>query len=307
MGMHPTIESVCPIHIEIHGDKNAPCIVLVLGLGMQVAEWPLNFIRKLSEQFYVVCIENRDMGRSGRCGPDLEPGLARLLAEKPCGDDAGIPYTLFDMRDDVLRAVDTLGVEKFAIVGFSMGGMIAQLVAARPDKRVTAFAQICSSGGEASAPFPPAAYARLLAVAQVGNSNAELIDMLALDLIWFLSPSRLTEDDAKDLAAKMLEAGFTPGGYARQLLAIQCSGDRSDDLRSIQAPTIIIGARQDRCLSLDGSNRARELIPHAEFKVFDGIGHSLEPVALDYLTTWLCNVATAAAQKDNWRTDHGMA
>ncbi|SFE98491.1 Pimeloyl-ACP methyl ester carboxylesterase [Sulfitobacter brevis] len=307
MGMHPTIQRVCPIHIEAHGDIKAPCVVLVLGLGMQVVEWPTGFIKKLSEQFYVVCIENRDMGRSGRCGPDMEPELARFLVDKPRSDDAKIPYTLFDMRDDVLRAVDRLGVEKFAIVGFSMGGMIAQLVAAQPGQRVTAFAQICSSGGEASAPFSPDAYARLLAVTQVGNSKAELIEMLARDLIWFLAPSRLSKDEAKDLAAMMLETGFTPGGYARQLLAIQCSGDRSDDLRSIQAPAIIIGARQDRCLSLDGSNRAFELIPHAEFKVFDGMGHSLEPAALDYLTSWLCNVATAVAQKDNRRTDHGMA
>jgi len=261
----------------------------------------------------VVCIENRDMGRSERYGPDFEPELARFLEGKPCCEDAGIPYTLFDMRDDVLRAVDTIGVEKFAIVGFSMGGMIAQLVAAHPDQRVTAFAQICSSGGEASAPILPAAYEKFLALAQAGNSKTELIDMLVRDLIWFSAPSPLSEDDANDLAAMMLKTGFTPGGYARQLLAIQCSGDRSDDLRRIQAPAIIIGAKQDRCLSLDGSSRARDLIPHAKIKVFDGMGHSLDPAALDYLTAWLCNVATArqplkaVKQKKNRRTDYGMA
>lgn len=257
---------------------------------MQVAEWPRDFVGKLSEQFYVVCIENRDMGQSGRCGPDLEPELARLLAEKPCGDDARPPYTLFDMRDDVLRAVDTLGVKKFAIVGFSMGGMIAQLVAARSDQRVTAFAQICSSGGEPWAPILPDAYVRFIALAQASNNEMELIEILARDLIWFSAPSLLSKDEAKDLATMMLETGFTPGGYARQLMAMQCSGDRSDYLRSIEAPAIIIGAKQDRCLSLDGSSRARDLIPRAELKVFDGMGHSLDAAALDYLTTWLCNV-----------------
>ncbi len=303
MGVHRTIENVCPIHIEIHGDENAPCIVLLLGLGMQLAEWPLDFIGKLSEQFYVVCIENRDMGRSGRCGPDFQPNLARLLAEKPCGDDVRIPYTLFDMRDDVLRTVDTLGVEEFAIAGFSMGGMIAQLVAAHPDQRITAFAQICSSGGEASAPFSSAAYARLHALAQASNTKADLIDMLVHDLIWFSAPSCLSEVKAKDLAATMLDTGFTTGGYARQLLAIQCSGDRSDDLRCIQAPAIIIGAKQDRCLTLRGSNRAHDLIPHAEYKLFDGMGHSLDTVALDYLTTWVSLLPRNRQFRNSAKTD----
>nr|WP_319948191.1 alpha/beta fold hydrolase [uncultured Shimia sp.] len=118
-------------------------LVLLLGLGMQLGEWPKSFLDNLARDFRVICIENRDMRQSGRCGPDDEQ------LDDSHGEEAPLlPYTLHDMRDDVMRVLRELEVDRFAVVGFSIGGMIAQLVAEQAGDRLFAFAQICSSAGE---------------------------------------------------------------------------------------------------------------------------------------------------------------
>lgn len=285
MSTTQTIAGDCPIHVEMHGDIGAPCIVMILGLGMQVSEWPQDLIDSLARDFRVLCIENRDIGRSGRTGPDIDPAATARLQVRPVVQD--VPYTLFDMRDDVLRCAETLGIRQFAVVGFSMGGMIAQLVAAKLGARARGLVQICSSAGEAEMPAMPDAWARFLRTSRPFASENELVDWLAEDLIWWSDPTPLSASDARATALNMIRGGFSSGGYARQLLAINGSGDRTPALRSIVAPTLIIAGRQDRCLAPQSSERAHALIPNSELVFHENMGHALDSKAMHQLATWL--------------------
>ncbi|SCM67266.1 alpha/beta fold hydrolase [Donghicola eburneus] len=276
------IDGPCPIYVEVRGRETAPALVLLLGLGMQLDEWPRPFLDKLARHFRVVCIENRDMGRSGRCGPDKNAQDAALG-----GHASQVAYSLFDMRDDVMRVTRELNLPRFAVVGFSMGGMIAQLVAAKAGDRLTAFAQICSSAGEAEAPIPAVTMKRFERVAKGFETDAEMVAHLADDLIWCAAPSPVSPSEAVDLATAMQKSGFTTGGYGRQLSAITSSGDRTEYLQRITAPSLVIGAEQDRCILPESSHRAHALIERAELKMFSHTGHSLEAYILDDLEMWL--------------------
>lgn len=285
MPITKTIAGDCPIYVEMHGDKAAPCILMILGLGMQLSDWPQNLVDSLARDFHVICIDNRDMGRSGRAGPDIDPDAIRRVESHQISHQA--PYSLCDMRDDVLRCVDALGISSFAVVGFSMGGMIAQLVAAKLGSRVTAMAQICSSAGEAEIPSPPGAWDRFTRTARPFGSETELVDWLTEDLIWWSEPTPLSEEDAHATAVAMIEGGFSSGGYARQLLALNGSGDRTAALQSIVSPTLIIAGEQDRCVMPQSSWQAHALIARSEFVLCKDMGHALDPQAIQHLEDWL--------------------
>lgn len=282
--------SSCPIHAEMHGDASSPCIVLILGLGMRLEEWPQEAIADLARDFRVICIDNRDAGRSGRCGPDVDRSAVESLETgAPYGQEP-LPYTLFDMRDDVLRVLDELQINKFAVAGFSMGGMIAQLVAAEAGTRVAGMVQICSSAGETAAPVPEETWQRFLRNARPFENRDALIRWLAEDLIWCSAPSPLR--DAVEAAEAMVDGGYTPGGYARQLLALSRSGDRGAYLAQITCPALVIGAAQDRCIEPASSQLAKRLIPNAELVICENTGHALEPHVMAHLSSWLRKTLT---------------
>ncbi len=287
----------CPIHAEDHGEPGSPCVVLLQGLGMCVNDWPSEFLRELAQEFRVIRIDSRDAGRSGRCGPDIDPAAVSLLQRCPGISGAELPYSLRDMRDDVLRVLDRLEVQRFALVGFSMGGMIAQLVAARAEARVTAFAQICSSAGEARAPVPDEAWQRFLRVSRPFASDEEAVTWLTRYLRWCAAPTPLSADDAREAATAMVGQGHVPGGHARQLLALAGSGDRRDAVRAIRAPALVIGAGRDRCIFPESSARARQLIPNSELVMFREMGHALEPGAMACLNGWLRSKLVAGSAR----------
>ncbi len=284
MPVTKTIAGTCPIHIEMHGHMFAPCIVMILGLGMRVAEWPRELLDRLSRDFHLICIENRDMGQSGRCGPDVDEAAVEALSDP---DTNTVPYTLFDMRDDVLRCVDDLGIDRFAVVGFSMGGMIAQLVAAKTGNRVSGLVQICCSAGEARIPTQDKSWDRFLRTVKPFDTEQELADWLAEDLIWWSAPTPLSQSDARTAALGMVTGGFSSGGYARQLLALNGSGNRQEELSKIKAPALVIGAAQDRCIDPGSSRRAHALITGSELFLCEGMGHALDPKAMQKLKGWL--------------------
>ncbi len=279
------IDGECPIYIEMHGNPELPCIVFIQGLGMNVWEWPQNTLKSLTQYFYLVCIENRDAGLSGRCGPDVDNDALSKLVTKD--NTKNIPYTLYNMRDDVIKGLTSLGVVNFAIIGFSMGGMIAQLVASLCGNRVTGLVQICSTGGEKDVPVPEESWRRFLKISYPFESQTVLVDQLADDLKWFAEPSPLSNLEARQAAIAMIHNGYTPGGYARQLLALSRSGDRTRYLESIKCPTLVIGALEDRCVAPKSSKRAHKLIPNSELIMCKNIGHTLGPAVMGHMSTWL--------------------
>ena len=257
--------------VEITGQRNAPAIVLCQGLGMRIADWPEELIEKLSERFHVVMVENRDTGCSSRCDK---------------------PYTLFDMAADIKCVTAHLGLGRYALLGFSMGGMIAQIVASRCRENVSAFIQVCSSAGEATPPFSQQAAKRFEITARGFTSEEETAEWLAEDIAFFAAPQDINAVEARRKAVEMLQAGHSAEAFARQYAAICGSGERSRLLRLIAAPALIIAGANDCCIPVESSRRAASLIPHAKFHCLENTGHTFEGTAIDLVLQWMVDTVS---------------
>lgn len=252
--------------VELVGQRTAPAIVLCQGLGMRIADWPEELIEELSEHFYVVMVENRDIGSSSRCS---------------------MPYTLFDMAADIECVTVHLGLSRYALLGFSMGGMIAQIVAARCRENVSAFIQVCSSAGEATPPLSQESIRRFEITARGFTSEEETAEWLAEDIAFFAAPQDINPVEARRKAVEMVQAGHSADAFARQYAAICSSGERSRLLRLIAAPALIIAGANDCCIPIESSRRAASLIPHSKFHCLENTGHTFEGTAIDLVLRWL--------------------
>ena len=277
----------CPIHVETHGHQQLPCAVLVLGLGMQIGEWPTHLLESLAESHFVICLDNRDMGRSGRCGPDRDQIAEAILTVDSNPGTVEPIYRLDDMADDVLGVLDRYAIGRFSIIGFSMGGMIAQLVAARAADRTEAFVQLCSSAGRFESPFSADTEARFQRMSNPDLGHHKLAGLLADDLAHFAAPQVISAAEAETLAADALAAGFTQGGFTRQLLAIMRGGDRTSELKKITARSLILGGAEDCCIDPVHSRHAHELVAGSTLKILEGQGHTINDQAVREIVSWV--------------------
>src|SRR4051794_1594282 len=111
---------------ETFGEAGRPAVLLVMGLGTQMLGWHEDFCTELAGRgFHVIRYDNRDVGHSQRFDDTPPPSPGELLRRKP----RRLAYTLDDMADDGVRLLDHLGIEAAHVVGASMGGMIAQVLA----------------------------------------------------------------------------------------------------------------------------------------------------------------------------------
>lgn len=257
--------------VELVGQRTAPAIVLCQGLGMRIADWPEKLVEELSSHFYVVMVENRDIGCSSRCDK---------------------PYTLFDMAADIEHVTARLGLNRYALLGFSMGGMIAQIVASRCQENVSAFIQVCSSAGEAIPPLSQEAIKRFETTSRGFTSEEETAEWLAEDIAFFAAPQAINPVEARHKALEMVQAGHSAEAFARQYAAICGSGERSRLLRLIAAPALIIAGANDCCIPVESSRRAASLIPHSKFHCLENTGHTFEGTAIDLVLKWLVDTVS---------------
>lgn len=256
------------LYVETQGQDNKPAIILLVGLGMQLTDWPPSFIQSLTQRYLVVTLDNRDMGLSSR------------FTSPPA-------YTLTDMRDDVYQVVDYLGLEQYTCVGFSMGGMIAQLVAAGDPARVKAMVQMCSGSDRLDMGSSPDCQGRMLRVAQCPDDPASLLAVHMDDCQFYASPLQLDSQQLQQELDVWLKRGFSQAGYRRQWQAIEDYQDRASTLQQIRCPCLIIGAEQDPCIAVSHSYRAHELIADSQLIIVPEVGHwlheSIYQPALDWL------------------------
>ncbi|WP_343561896.1 alpha/beta fold hydrolase [Kiloniella sp. b19] len=261
--------TVYPVYYETHGVKGAPAVALSMGLGSDLTRWSPDFLADLARDHFVVCIENRDSGRS------LQPG------------DEVVPYDLRDMAADVLAVMDELEQLRFTTVGFSMGGMIAQLVAITAPHRVERMVQICSSGGESPPALCEGVHEQFERTVAPFDSREEMIDFLTESYRHFSHPNPLSREETRASVIERLDSGFSQRGYKRQYEAIRATPDRRVELQQITAPALVIGSEQDNCLPVESSCSAAQLIPNAELVLFANKGHALDAEILETVATWL--------------------
>jgi len=259
------------------GDRSDPTMLLVMGLGMQMLGWHEDFCEMLAERgFHVVRFDNRDVGLSSKHRGERRPNvIAGAL-----GLSAGNSYDLTDMAGDAAGLLDHLGVEQAHVTGASMGGMIAQTLAFRHRERVLSLCSIMSSpGGRRVATMPRMSVLGAL-LSKPPREREAYAEHVAKTFEKIGSPGfEIDEQRLRERTLLAYDRCFCPAGTARQLAAIVASGDRTRDLASITAPTLVLHGTEDKLLPRAGGIATAEAIPAARLELIEGMGHDL-PVEL---------------------------
>jgi proline iminopeptidase len=291
------------LHIEYEsfGDPSQPTIVLIMGLGMQLIDWPDDFCHGLVARGYrVVRFDNRDCGLSGRAPGKKRANLVLAMAAATLGLPVRTPYTLEDMAGDVLGLMDRLGIERAHIVGASMGGMIAQVLAARFPRRVLSLTSIMSTSGNrrVSRPTKPARKVLLSRPADPKNPESVIDFMVEMFRVIGSPGYPSIPEELRQRVRCAVQRAYDPAGIARQLLAIIASGDRRKLLRTISTPTLVIHGADDPLVPLAAGRDTAQQISGAALLVIEGMGHDLPPPLLPRLVQAIadhCDRGAAAA------------
>jgi pimeloyl-ACP methyl ester carboxylesterase len=266
------------ICFETFGDPGDPALLLIMGLGTQMIAWPEPFCERLAGRgFFVIRHDNRDAGRSTHFRDRRPPTLRQLMVR----DRSAAAYSLADMAGDSVGVLDHLGIERAHIAGASMGGMIAQTLAARFPERVLSLASIMSNTGHRWKGMPGLrVYPIFIRRPAPGREGAIESTLSAFRLIG--SPGfPFEEAELRRLADRSFERGHDPAGSSRQLAAILAAGDRTPELRRIAAPTVVIHGTRDRMVRPSGGRETAKAVPGAQLVEIDGMGHDLPPGAWD--------------------------
>jgi pimeloyl-ACP methyl ester carboxylesterase len=275
---------------ETFGSENDPPMLLIMGLGGQMILWPDDFCARLADRgFYVVRFDNRDIGRSTRIH-GKPPSAAQLLRRKI----SPVLYDLGDMADDAAGLLSKLGLAPAHVVGVSMGGMIAQTLAARHPDAVRSLVSIMSMTGSRWAGQPALKIYPYLLGAAPTEREAYIEHMSRM--FAKIGSTGLPQDRAliRDTMARSYDRGHDPAGPGRQLGAIVASGDRTAECRTITAPTLVIHGSNDPMVSPSGGKATAKAIPGAQLMTVQGMGHDLPEAAWPQLIPAIADHARAA-------------
>jgi pimeloyl-ACP methyl ester carboxylesterase len=257
------------LYYEERGDPSGVPLLLVHGLGTQMIAWREEFLALLTERgVRVVTFDNRDAGLSTHLEgmPDIQAMMA--------GDMSSAPYTLADMAADTAGLLDHLGLDSAHVVGVSMGGMIAQTLAATAPERVRSLTSIMSTTGErAVSESTPEAQAVLLAPRP--TTADEAADRAVESARVIGSPGHLDEEWVRTLARRSFERAYDPPGFARQMAAIWSARDRTEAVRTIRVPTLVIHGEVDPLIPVAAGRATAAAIDGSELIVIEGMGHDL--------------------------------
>ena len=255
------------------GDPAGVPLLLIAGLGQQLNVWPQELRDDLvARGFRVIRFDNRDVGRSGRASCPPPSGLQFLVRRFSTAQ-----YDLGAMVADTIGLLDALGIERAHLVGMSMGGMIAQGVAAREPGRVLSLTSIMSTTGAPRMGRPaPSTWVRLAAPpSKTRDGQAKAVVGMMRHVGSHGYP--FEEDAVRAVALEAFDRSGGPGaaGVARQLAAIMKSGDRTAEVARIVAPTLVIHGDRDRMVSPSGGQATAKAIPGARLQAMPGMGHDL--------------------------------
>jgi pimeloyl-ACP methyl ester carboxylesterase len=266
---------------ESFGDQADESILLIAGLGTQMLRWTVPFCAELAARGYrVIRFDNRDTGGSTHLSQCAAPNFGALAAALLAGQMPEIPYTLHDMAADAVGLLDALAIERAHVVGRSMGGMIAQIIASEHPRRVRSLTSIMSSTGNRGLPRA-AQDVMAMMMRPAPGPFADRAGFLSHGLAFARRIAgtgyRFDEEAHSAVLLEEVRRGHAPGGAARQLAATAVAGDRRSRLATIGVPTLVIhGADDPLILPACGRDTAAS-IPNAEFMLIDGMGHDLPP------------------------------
>ena len=285
------------IEYEDYGANDAPPVLLIMGLGAQLTLWPMPMVDQLVERGYrVIRYDNRDVGLSTKFDDQPAPAITAIVAALMTGAQPDVPYLLADMARDAVGVLDALGIAKAHIMGASMGGMIAQMVAALHPDRVLSLTSIMSTTGNPMLP-PASPEAMAVLTQRPTGSDEDAIVAFGVRAERTIGSPGYPADEAT--LSERVRASYRrmhyPPGFARQMAAIVASGDRREALKKITAPTMVIHGADDPLVPLAGGRDTAETIPGARIVEIPGMGHNLPEPLIGQVLDAFEQVATRAA------------
>jgi pimeloyl-ACP methyl ester carboxylesterase len=263
------------------GNTADEAILLIAGLGTQMIRWTDLFCEDLAARGYrVIRFDNRDAGYSTHLRHCAPPDFGTLVAALMAGRKPMVPYTLHDMAADAIGLLDALAIERAHVVGRSMGGMIAQIMASDHPERIPSLTSIMSSTGNPALPqAAPDVMAMMMRPAPDPISSEA--EFLAHGVAFARRISggihSLDEQAHRLLIREETRRAYDSGGYGRQIAAMAVTGDRRSHLATINVPTLVIhGADDPLILPACGKDTAIS-VPHARLMLIEGMGHDLPP------------------------------
>jgi pimeloyl-ACP methyl ester carboxylesterase len=265
------------IEYQTFGDDRPEAVILVNGLGSQMTRWPEAFCEKLVAKGYrAIRFDNRDTG------------LSTWPTEK---------YALSDMAADAIAVLDAAGVKKAHAAGVSMGGMIVQALAIEHPDRVLSLTSIMSSTGAADAfKSTPEAEAVLNTPAPDPQADFEVFVAHGMKNARTIGSPAYPWDEAalRERVISEYRRGFNPAGVARQMAAIRGDGDRTERLKALKVPTVVLHGADDPLLMKVGGEATAAAIPGAELRIIPGMGHDLPPGLYDIFVDAIVTAASRA-------------
>ena len=265
------------IEVDDQGPAGAPAVLLIMGLGMQLIAWPDELVQDLVRRgFRVLRFDNRDIGLSQHFDEFGLPNLAWAGMRHLLHLKVHAPYALAEMAADALGVLDALGIAQAHVCGASMGGMIAQHLAAAHGERVRSLTLLMTTAGARQLPQPSMAVRQALLARPASSRPEDLVAHLQRVLAIIGSPAY--PPDPALMHARLLasvQRSWHPAGTLRQLTAVVADGDRTPLLSRIRMPTLVMHGEADPLVPVAAAHHLAQHIAGAEKDIVPGMGHDL--------------------------------
>lgn len=281
--------------VEVGGDPSNPPLLLIMGLGSQLVFWPDAFIKRLIDAgYFVIRFDNRDIGLSTKIArhyPRFPINNLKMMLRMQFGltnRHFPVAYNLFDMVEDTRRLIDKLELDNVYVVGASMGGIIAQILASRYPKKVSKLGLLFTTNNQ---PFLPTPRFKQLQTLLSHPKTTQIDDVVAYG-VWCMqrigSPNHVDTAEVERLVRLRFERSYHPRGSLQQLQAILATGSIVKYDRKITQPTVVIHGDKDGLIPAAHGRAVAKAIPNSRFYLIKGMGHDLaipfQPLIVDYLT-----------------------
>jgi pimeloyl-ACP methyl ester carboxylesterase len=259
---------------KLYGNPSDPVVIIVQGLGMPLTATPPKLVKNLvKKSLCLLLIDNRDIGQSDII--DIKPPNIILEALKyKCGFPVNSCYSLKDMMNDINNLLESINVDNAHIIGVSMGGMIAQLMAIHHPGKIKSLTSIMSTSGNPKMPGPHWDVAKFILS---GTKNKNINSPVSFyHQLWRLIGSPVyprSSSELDEFVDRIMSRGMTPGGSIRQILAILSSSNRCADLTKLNLPTLVIHGDKDKLVPVECGIDTAECIPNAKLWLIPGMGH----------------------------------
>lgn len=269
------------IAFETFGDPSDPPLLLVNGLGGQMINWHKDFCAGLTNRgFWVIRFDNRDVGLSSMFDRAGIPNIKEITRAQQHGKTIVTPYSLWDMASDAIGLLDFLGISSAHVLGSSMGGRIAQIMALLQPEKVSTLTSIMATMGEPG--FPPPNPETLTILSKPAPADREGNIEHALRIARLFSGPEYPADKnlVRERAAASFDRSFNPGGVTRQMAALMTTGSCKKKLRLLDVPTLVIHGSADPLIPVECAKDIADTVPGAKLILLSGMGHSLTDIPL---------------------------